>query len=108
MNRNGPGDRGGPYRRGLISDSYPSSCRRLHSKLISKERKKKKKERKKGDEKNAESNFYSVVFMLSREGLEEIVEIDSVLARFSNYFGHRFTWRVVEILIYFKTSFKVY
>lgn len=44
--------------------------------------------------------------MLSREGLEEIVEIDS--ARFSNYFGHRFTWRVVEILIYFKTSFKVY
>ena len=73
MNRNGPGDRGGPYRRGLISDSYPSSCRRLHSKLISKERKKKrKKERKKGDEKNAESNFYSVVSMLSREGLEEI------------------------------------
>lgn len=46
--------------------------------------------------------------MLSREGLEEIVEIDSVLARFSNYFDHRFTWRVVEILIYFKTSFKVY
>lgn len=46
--------------------------------------------------------------MLSREGLGEIVEIDSVLARFSNYFGHRFTWRVVEILIYFKTSFKVY
>lgn len=48
MNRNGSDDRGGPYRRGLISDSYPSSCRRLRSKLISKERGKneRKKERK--------------------------------------------------------------